>query len=274
MAIKGKGKSKRSDHGAPAPRPKIEPRKKPFSKRRSVRRGSLLLVVLLALLIGSVVYGRMSRADSLRSYGKKLEKAEGDLIKDTRAGAPLSLIDLPTQFQQGKATAQQLTDASATWEKDFTAARDAVAALKPPSELKGANDAIRQAIEEYIGVARWYAVAAKQKALESIGTTPAAKKLLSDQFQSLLQHITEARTRAEQNVQAATTEIADLDHRWGVVPITPPDLARTPGGQGPPGGAPGQPGGFPPGFPGGQGQPGGVPPGVPGGGQGVPGGAP
>jgi hypothetical protein len=219
-----------------APKPKIEPRKTPFFQRRWVRWTSIAVLVLLALWIGLFAWGRVSRASALRSYEQKLFDAARPFFQDIEQG-DTSMQQTVANFRDLKTTSTQLGTAAAKWEADFSSARDAVSHLKPPSELKNAQAAFVAALDDYIGVARFYVVVQRQRQLEDV-VPKANKKAAEDQVQLLLQHISDAQSRADALYTQATNAINDLAKHWGVKAKNPLPVAP---GQVPPTGAGGLP---------------------------------
>jgi hypothetical protein len=220
-----------------APKPKIEPRKLPLGQRTWVRRSAVAVLVLLALFVGLTVWGRVSRSSQLRSYRTKLFDAARPFFQDIEQG-DASLQQTVGNFRDGKIDSIALGTASAKWETDFRAARDAVANLKPPGELVNAQANFLAALDDYIGVARFYVVVQQERALER--TVPAKnQKAVEDQVLLMLQHIGDARSRADALYTKAINAIDNLAKHWGVKTKTPFPTAP---GTVPPSGLTGQPG--------------------------------
>ena len=238
MATKSRPRAKGG--AAPgAPKPRIEPRKPSLFKRRWFRISTLVVLMLLALWIFMFVWGRVSRANALRSYETKLYNAGKPFFQDIQPGAT-SMEQIVANFRDNKITSTDLATAAAKWEQDFDTAGNAVSRLKPPSELKNAEHDLLAAMADYVGVVRFYAVVQQQRKLEDLipATDKKAKKAAEDQVQLLLQHIGDARARADAQYTSAITQINDLAAKWGVKAKTPFPAAP---GDLPPAGSTGQP---------------------------------
>jgi hypothetical protein len=228
MAVKSRQRGKGG--AAPgAPRPKIEPRKPPLFSRRWFRRSFVIVLVLGAAWIGTTIWGRVSRADSLRTYAKALFNAQRPYLQDTDASSQDSINNVAQRFAQKdpSVTAAKLGTAAQKWELDLTDARDSVRRLKPPSELKDANKMIAQAIDLYVGVARFYVVVQKQQELAATEPTKKLKDSAANQVQLLLTHISELTTRADTLYQAGMSEVTELERAWGVKLGSQPSTIQT-----------------------------------------------
>jgi len=200
-----------------APKPKIEPRKTPLMRRTWFRRTAVAVLALVLLWVGLFTWGRVSRASTLRSYEKKLFNAARLFFKDIET-APTSMQQTVADFIDGKVTAKQLGDAAATWEEDFTSAHSKVSTLKPPSELTEAQKTFLSALEDYIGVVRFYVVVKLQDDL--VNEVPKSQKKLrtdaDNQLKLLEQHVQAASTRADTLYTRAIGAITSLAKKWGV----------------------------------------------------------
>ena len=227
MAVKSRQRGKGG--AAPgAPRPKIEPRKPPLFKRTWLRRSFAVVLVLLAAWLGTNIWGRVSRADALRTYAKALFNAQRNYLKDIDTSSQDSIKNVAQRFAAGDktVTAATLGAAAKNWELDFTDARDSVGRLKPPRELKGANQTIAQAIDLYVGVARFYVVVQKQQELAD-KEPKQLKAAATAQVQLLIQHISELTARADTLYQAGMSEVTQLEHDWGVKLGSQPSTQQT-----------------------------------------------
>jgi hypothetical protein len=220
-----------------APRPKVEPRKAPLGQRPWFRWTAAAVAAVVAIFIGLTVWGHLSRSSALRSYRTKLFDAARPFFQDIEQ-SDTSMQQTVGNFRDGKIDSTALTTASAKWEADFRSARDAVQNLKPPSELINAQADFLAALDEYIGVARFYTVVEQQRALEKAVPTK-NQKAVEDQVILMLQHIGDARARADALYTKAVTAIDALAKHWGVKTKTPFPTAP---GTVPPAGASGQPG--------------------------------
>ena len=238
MATKSKPRAKGG--AAPgAPKPRIEPRKTPLMRRRWFRIVALVVLVILALWIFMFTWGHVSRANALRSYESKLFDAGRPFFQDIQPGDS-SMQQIVANFRDGKIPSTVLATSAAKWEQDIDAAGTAIFKLKPPRELKNAQDKLLAALADYVGVARFYVVVQKQRQLEDLIPVKdkVARKAAEDQVQLLLQHISAARARADAVYTNAVNEINALAGKWGVKAKTP--LPAAPGDL-PPAGAGGQP---------------------------------
>ena len=197
-------------------------------RRTWFRRTAAVVLALLALWIAMFVWGRVSRASALRSYETKLFNAARPFFQDIEQGET-SVQQVVANFRDGKITSANLATAAAKWEQDFNAAGAAVSQLKPPRELKEAQENFIAALRDYIGVARFYVPIQKQRQLEDLipKTAPAAKKAAEDQVQLILIQVGDARARADALYTRAVTAINDLAAKWGVKTKNP--LPAAPG---------------------------------------------
>jgi hypothetical protein len=194
-------------------------------RRTWFRRTAAVVLALLALWIALFVWGRVSRASALRSYETKLFNAARPFFQDIEQG-PTSMQQVVADFRDGKITPAILAAGAAKWEQDFNSAGAAVSQLKPPRELKDAQDTFIAALRDYIGVARFYVVVQLQRKLED-AVPKANKRAAENQVQLLFQNIADARSRADILYTRALTEINDLAAKWGVKAKTP--LPAAPG---------------------------------------------
>lgn len=225
MATKSKPRAK-SGAAPGAPKPKIEPRKTPLMRRTWFRRTAAVVMVLLALWIGQFVWGRVSRSSALQSYTTKLFNAGRPFFQDIQTGVN-SMQQAIADFKNGTMNSKALAVNSAQWEKDFNAAGTAIAALKPPSELKAAQHDLLIALADYIGVARFYVPVQEQSDLaDSIpANLKQQKQAAINQLNLLEQHVADAQARADNNYKIAMQTITDLAAKWHVKiknPFPPP----------------------------------------------------
>jgi hypothetical protein len=216
VATKSKPRAK-SGAAPGAPKPKVEPRKIPLMRRTWFRRTAAAVLAVLALWIGLFVWGRVSRASALRSYTSKLYKAGRPFFQDIQTGVN-SMQQAIADFKQGTMNSKALGVNSAQWEKDFDAAGTAIAALKPPSELKAAQHDLLIALADYVGVARFY-VPVKEQSDLAASIPNSLKKIqtaAANQLQLLEQHVADAQARADANYTAAIQMITDLAAKWHV----------------------------------------------------------
>ncbi|HLW17674.1 MAG TPA: hypothetical protein VKV69_09995 [Actinomycetota bacterium] len=216
MATKSKPRAK-SGAAPGAPKPKIEPRKTPLMRRTWFRRTAAVVLAVLALWIAMFVWGRVSRASALRSYTSKLFIAGRPFFQDVQTGVN-SMQQAIADFKNGTMNSKALAVNSALWEKDFNAAGTAIAALKPPSELKAAQHDLLIALADYIGVARFYIPVQQQSDLaDSIPVSLKKQKQAAiNQLNLLEQHVQDAQSRADANYTAAIQTITDLAAKWHV----------------------------------------------------------
>jgi hypothetical protein len=216
VATKSKPRAK-SGAAPGAPKPKIEPRKTPLLRRTWLRRTLAVVLALIALWIALFVWGRVSRSSALRSYTTKLFNAGRPFFQDVQTGAE-SMQQSIANFKNGTIDSKRLAAKAAQWEKDFTAAGTAIAALKPPSELKAAQHDLLIALGDYIGVARFYVPVQEQSDLaDSIpATLKKQHQAAVDQLNLLEQHVADAQARADANYTAAMQTITDLAAKWHV----------------------------------------------------------
>ena len=202
-----------------APRPKIEPRKPHLFRRTWFRRTFLIVLGVVLLWVGLFTWGHVSRASALRSYDRKLFDAARPFLQHIET-SPTSMEQTVADYTAGKIKSSQLAKDSATWETDFTAAHAAVSALKPPDELKGAQQTFVSALEEYIATVRFYVVVDKQQQL--LDQIPVKNKTLhqsaDNQLKLLLDHVAATSARGDTMYTQAVSAITSLAKRWGVKP--------------------------------------------------------
>lgn len=218
-----RSKTKTGGAAAGAPRPRIEPKQPPLLRQRWLRRTVLVLLALLGIWIGTTVWAAMSRSNALRSYDEALFRAQQPFFAHVEPGTDTNIDQVHQGFSEGAVTAKRLEELAGTWEKDFTAARDAVRGLDPdtsgeeiPSEVVDANGLIAESLEMYAGVAKMYVVAAGQKRLAAVADGAAERTQLEEQLQRLLTGISEWRERAARTHSLGTRRIEILREAWGV----------------------------------------------------------
>lgn len=212
MAVKGKS---RSGAAPGAPKPKIEPRKTPLSKRPGFRRAMAVGGALLILFIVLSVWGRVSRANDLRTYDRALTAALRPFQKHAETGSPTNLAEGVRQIGAGELTPKRIDELAEQWQTDFSSASDAVGRLDPPDELELANAMYVDALEDYGALARMAAAIADERRLAARATGRAedAAKAQVSAWQSMLQ---EGLSRADERRTAALAEINELKADWGV----------------------------------------------------------
>lgn len=232
MAIKGKTKRRggRGRTASVAPKPIITERKPPILSRKPVRLGILIALVLLAVLGGLRVWQNLSRSSALKKYDRSLERAQALLTTHLEQGGLTELGKNVQDFSQGKLDGKRFSDLASVWEKDFRSAKDTVSKLKPPKQLRDAQELILQGIDGYVGVSRLFHLAAEQKliadgmqSLAKAAKDPAQKKSLeaqakkdSDQVQVILLQASEWRQRADAVYKLGTDKIDALKAEWHV----------------------------------------------------------
>ncbi|MBI4729627.1 MAG: hypothetical protein HY775_09045 [Acidobacteria bacterium] len=227
MAIKGRSRRRSRARGpSRAPRPHVAERKVPFVRRPWVRRSAAGALAAAAVLGGLRVWQNVSRSGALRAYDWALQRAQAPMLEHLRPGGATSLDDAPLKFGREEIGGKEFRALAARWEKDFTAARDAVRALTssktpPPAPLRRANDLIAQGIDGYIAAARLYTVAAIQRGLAAAERDAKASAKLEAQVQLLLQHADEARRRGDAVYDVGNREIQDYKASWHVEPPLP-----------------------------------------------------
>jgi hypothetical protein len=218
-----------------APRPKIEPRKPHLFRRTWFRRTFLIVLGVVVLWVGLFTWGHVSRASVLRSYDRKLFDAARPFFQHIET-SPTSMEQVVADYTNGTVSASQLGKDAAVWETDYTAAHAAVSALKPPRELKDAQQTFISALEEYIATVRFYVVVQKQQELEN--AIPVKNKKLrqqaDDQRKLLLDHVAATSARGDTMYTQAIAAIKSLAKSWGV---KAPSFPSAPGQIPPPTGA-------------------------------------
>jgi hypothetical protein len=186
-------------------------------RRTWFRRGATVVLVLLALWIAMFAWGHVSRSSALRSYDTKLFNAARPFFGDIQQGQS-SMQQAIADFKNGTMNAKALGANAAKWETDLNAAGTAVLKLKPPRELKDAQLDLLTALADYVGVARFYVVVEKQSELYDAipATAKTAKVAAANQLQLLLQHVSDARARADATYTRAIAVITDLSAKWHV----------------------------------------------------------
>ncbi|HEV2686554.1 MAG TPA: hypothetical protein VGW79_07940 [Actinomycetota bacterium] len=221
MATKSRARAK-SGAAPGAPKPKIEPRKTPLMRRKWFRRAAAAVLAVLALWIALFVWGRVSRSSALRSYNKKLYNAALPFLQDIQQGTN-SIQQAVADFKAHTVNSKALSADAARWATDFNAAATAIAPLKPPGELKGAQQDLIIALADYFGVAQLYGVVGKQSDLaDSIPLTLALQKQAAvAQLTLLLQRVSDAQSRADATYTAAINSITELSAKWHVKVTNP-----------------------------------------------------
>jgi hypothetical protein len=216
--VAAKSKQRAKSGAAPgAPKPKVEPRRTPLMRRTWFRRTAAGVLAVLALWIALFVWGRVSRSSALRSYNKKLYHAALPFFKDIQTGVN-SMQQSIADFKNHTMNSTALGVNANRWNTDFNTAGTAIAALKPPDELKAAQHDLLIALADYVGVARLYVVVQKQSDLAD-SIPPSLKKQKQaaiDELNLLEQHVGDAQARADATYTAAIAMITDLSAKWHV----------------------------------------------------------
>jgi hypothetical protein len=224
VAIKGKSR-KRSKARGPAlpPKPALGARKQPLPMRNDVKRAVVILLAVLAFLGGLRVWQNDARADAVNEYRLKLARAEEPFLVHLRQDAPTNFDTNIQAFTSGQVPAQNFLTLSAQWEKDFKATVDAIKKLKTPNKVVAdAQNLIALAIDEYVGVARLYNLAAQIKQLADAEKDAKKKQVLAAKVQVTLQHADEWRKqRADEVFRAGATMLNDLLLRYHVIEPQP-----------------------------------------------------
>jgi hypothetical protein len=246
MAIKGKSK-KRGGAGrraAVAPKPVVVERRPPFLARPAVKRTMLVVLIVAVVLGGLRVWQNMGRANALKTYDRRLTRAQGLLTTHVDPSTITSISRNSSDFASGKLTAKQFLDLAKQWEADFNTTKTDIAKLKGPSQLGDAQALIVQGVDGYIGMARLYQVAAQQQQMAD-ATAAAAKtvkdaaarktlearaKAERDQVQVLMLHADEARRRADAIYDLGTAKLNALKREWGVGGAVPAPNGQFPNG--------------------------------------------
>jgi hypothetical protein len=231
MAIKGKSKSRGGKgRSVSAPRPVIGERKPKLTARKGVRRGVVIALAVMALLGALRVWQNVGRSGDLKAYDRALRRAQGPLTQHFEQTSLTSWPNNIKEFTDGKLDPKRFKELAALWEKDFKAAKDAVAKLKPPKQLGDGQDLIVQGIEGYIGMTRLYQVAATQREIaddeQSLAkaTKDAAQKKkieeqakkAEDQVQVILIQIGEWQTRSDALYKHGVDKLDALKKEWGI----------------------------------------------------------
>jgi hypothetical protein len=200
------------------------------------------VVLLFGLWLGLFLWGRSSRAHTLRVYDEALTAAQTGYLQHTAATLPDSFATLPQQFQQGQATPQRLKEAARTWQQDFSDAASNVRALDPPEELQDANEIIAESLSLYAQVAAMYIVLADER-LAADAAEGELERRLRTQVDALGTEIQATRVRADSIRRVGVQAVNALKLAWGVAssadlveqtPGDPPGLPLDLGTQGGP----------------------------------------
>jgi len=246
MAIKGKSK-KRSGartRAALPPRPVVVERKPPMLARKPVQRGIIIVLALAAVLGGLRVWQNLARSSALRAYDKKLTRAQAPLLQALDPSSFTSLSNNSSQFSTGQIASKDFLATAQKWETDFTTVKTDVSKLKGPKQLGDAQALILQGIDDYIGVARLYQVAALQQQLADATSAKAkaekdktAAKDLNDraaaekgQVQVLVLHAGEWLQRATATYQLGVQKLTNLEKAWHLPQPAPVSSSGTTGG--------------------------------------------
>jgi hypothetical protein len=148
--------------------------------------------------------------------------------------SPTALDSLARKFVNATIGVKAFKDQTAVWETDFRAAKDQVATIEPPSQLRVAADELVQGIDAYMGVARLYNLAAQTREVAD-AQPEKGQQQVEEKVQVMMQHASEWQTRAANLLGLANTKIAAYQRAWhtkgpvmGVRPTPPPSQAPAP----------------------------------------------
>lgn len=241
MAIKGKTKRRGGarTRAAHPPKPIVVERKPPLLSRKPIRLGIAIVLGLGVVLGGLRVWQNVARSSALRSYDKKLSRAQGPLLQALDPNSITSFQANSQAFSAGQIAAKDFLATAQKWESDLNVVKTAVSKLRGPSQLGDAQGLIVQGIDDYIGVARLYQVAALQQ--EIADQTAAKAKTFKDkaaaaalndrataernQVQVLVLHASEWLQRASTTYQLGLTKLQVLEKEWQ---LPQPSASATP----------------------------------------------
>ena len=216
-----------------APKPKIEPRKTPVTKRPWFRWTALGAVGLLVLIIVLLVLGSAGRKSTLRAFDTEQQEALQPFQAHREQSAPQSYETMPQQFSAGQVTPEEFRKAAERWTTDFTEAATNVRGLDAPEQLETAQELIARALENHSALALLYASLADTKAAlaDLRGAEEKQRNALATRIGALDTQIQGLRTQANNLFALGLEAVDDLKREWGITPETDPlsDLGNVPG---------------------------------------------
>lgn len=235
MAIKGKSRRRsRARRTAVPPRPQIGARKLHLLQQPGLRRAIVSALGLAVILGGLRVWQNTARADDLRSYDRALTRAQGLLLQHLSPDSPTYLEKNVSDFTSKRLGTTQFSELGKAWENDFRSTLQAVRRLRPPSQLRQAQEQLAEGIDAYVGVARLYQLAALQRSSGDGVTDKKVSQKIENQVQVILQHAREWRERADKIYSLGQSAINSYKASWHIEaplpPPGPPQIPQIPGG--------------------------------------------
>lgn len=219
MAIKGKSR-KRAKSRAPAlpPKPVVSARKTPLPLRRDVKRALVVTLAVLALLGGLRLWQNVSRSSSLKKYDIKVTTAQLVFSNHFNTQTPGNVDSSVQAFTGGTLKAADFLKLTEAWEKDFRAASEAVAKVKPINKtVEEAQFLMQQGIDGYTRVVRLWTFAGQLKQTADAETDAKRKKALNDQVQAILLQADDIRRgQAEKDYKRGVDLLTELNIEWGL----------------------------------------------------------
>lgn len=224
MAIKTKSRRKKGRRGPPkghggAPAPKPRPKPVPLSQRPWVRRALVGVVALTVVSIGLRAWQNAARAHSLRLYLDRLTAAQAPAIAHLTPSSQTYLETTARNFIEGKTASGPFQKIAEVWEEQFRAARDNVKALRPPPQLGQAHRLLVAGLDQYVGVARLYNLAAQQRTVAA-RQARAAADAFEDKVQVTLQHAGEWVERAGEVYSQGGLILERYKRAWLGIPLS------------------------------------------------------
>lgn len=222
MSIKAKSRRKRGRRGlARAPVPKPQPKPLPFLERPPVRRTIAGLVVLGAVLVGLRAWQNAARSHSLRLYLDRLVAAQAPAVAHLTPASETYVDTTAKEFIEGSTTSAAFLAIAEVWERQFREARDNVAGLRPPPQLRHAQRLMVAGLDQYVGVARLYHLAGQQRSVAQ-KQPKASADAFEDKVQVTLQHASEWNERAGKIYSEGGTILERYKLAWLGIPLSRP----------------------------------------------------
>lgn len=224
MAIKAKSRRRKGRRGpakgqrvAPAPKPGTK--RIPLMQRSWVRRTLVAIVALTVLAIGLRSWQNAARAHSLRLYLDRLATAQAPAVAHLTPASQTYLETTARNFIEGKTGSGPFLKIAEVWEEQFRAARDNVKALLPPPQLRHAQRLLVAGLDQYVGVARLYNLAAQQRTVAARQAKPAADAF-EDKVQVTLLHAGEWVERANDVYSEGGLILEQYKRAWLGIPLS------------------------------------------------------
>lgn len=190
-------------------------------QRSWARRTLFVIVALTVVAFGLRAWQNAARAHSLRVYLDRLTVAQAPAVAHLTPASQTYLETTARAFIEGKTESGPFRKIAEVWEEQFRQARDNVTALRPPPQLRQAHRLLVAGLDQYVGVARLYNLAAQERQVAAAQAKPAADAF-EDKVQVTLQHASEWVERAGEIYSEGGLIVERYKRAWLGIPLSKP----------------------------------------------------